>query len=71
MPKTKVSHNLPTWFEDYSLSYPSWSDEDAVLRYSKYPDNSIEVAHWNWIPSLTSVVEAVKEFEEKKYVPSM
>ena len=63
MPKTKVSHNLPSWFEEkgYQLS------NDHIIYYREFPYR-VEVAHWNWTPSLTSVIEAVKEFEKCQQV---
>lgn len=73
---TKLTYNLPTWFEEkgYWLSisnrYSIFPAIQSTILYHKdkipfgYLTDSQEVASWNWIPSMTSVIEAIGEFEK-------
>ena len=64
MPKTEFFHNLPTWFEDQGY-YMSGNILYYNSRLTKGLINPQVVAQWGWIPSLTSVIETVREFERR------
>ena len=72
MPKTKPSHNLPTWFEEkgywLSDSEEEFIPRPTILYREEGHRSSIEIARWYWTPSMTSVIEAVKEFENDRRI---